>query len=310
MPINQNFSAQLMGTLLLAGFAGKTYAVECTDYAKRSVAQQEQNVFNLCGFRGSNWSNDFQRWNRECQSMSSKDVQSRLTMRDRFLSNCPTLNYAGVGRNRQNKLSLALLRATEKQDIRLVETLIKEGANLAVQPPWLLSSPLYIATMKNDLKLARLLVKHGAKPYFLAKGEESLLSLLIKQKDTNYAFLEFLLQNKANPNVAANGKEAEFPIAIAAMMGDFRAVSLLLAYKADPNRYIDRPAIQMAVEQDHYPIVRILIKYGANPNLGMDGKVCFGTMALDLAFRNARDRVIDLLLDNHALSSRECKAQK
>ena len=310
MPLNQTISPLLLGALLLASPGSKPYAVECSDYARRSVAQQEQNIFNLCGFRGSQWSGDYQRWYQECQSMSSKDVTNRLSMRDKFLSSCPALNYSGLGRNRQSKLLLALLRAAEKQDIRLVETLINEGVNLAVQPKWLIHSPLYIATMKNDLKLARVLLANGAKPYFLADGEESLLSLLLKQKHINYPFLALLLQNKANPNVAANGIEAEFPLAIAAMKGDFRAVSLLLAYKADTNLYLERSALQMAVEQDHYPIVRALMKQGANPNLGIDGEVCNGTMALDLAFRNARDRVIDLLLDNRALSSRECKALK
>lgn len=310
MPLSQTFSPLFIGALLLASTGSKAYGVECADYARQSAAQQEQNIFNLCGFRGSQWSSDVKRWYQECQSMSSKDVTSRLTMRDKFLSNCPTLNYAGLGRNRQSKLLLAVLRATERQDIRLVEMLIKEGVNLAQQPKWLMHSPLYIATVKNDLKLARVLVANGAKPYFLAEGEENLLSLLLKQKHTNYPFLELLLKNKANPNVAGNGKKEEFPLAIAAMKGDFRAVTRLLAYKADTNLYLERSALQMAVEQDHYPIVRALIKHGANPNLGIDGKVCEGTMALDLAFRNARDRVIDLLLDNRALSSRECKALK
>ena len=306
MLLSLKFSPLLLGVLLLGGSGSMVHAGECSDYAQRSVAQQEQNIFNLCGFRGSHWSSDYNRWNKECQTMSSKDIRYRLSMRDRFLSSCPVVNYSGLGRNRQSKLLIALLRATKKQDIRLVEMLIRERANLATQPKWLITSPLHIATMKNDFKLARLLVANGAKPYLLAKGEESLLSLLLNHENTNYAFLEFLLQNKANPNVPANGKEAEYPLVIAAAKGDFRAVILLLKYKADPNLYLERSALQLAVEQDHYPIVRALIKKGANPNLGIDGKVCNGKMALDYAYRNARDRVIDLLLDNRAISLREC----
>jgi hypothetical protein len=29
-------------------------------------------------------------------------------------------------------------------------------------------------------------------------------------------------------------------------------------------------------------------------------------LALDLAFRNSQERVVDLLMDNHALAQREC----
>lgn len=296
----------MLFSALLCGAGGAVHADTCTDYARRSVAQQDRNIFNLCGFRGSQWSNDYQRWHKECQTMSNKDIAHRLSMRDGFLAKCPELRYSGVGRNRQNKLLSALLRATEKQDIRLVEMLIREGVNLAVQPAWMMASPLFIAATKNDLRMARILVANGAKPYLLADGEENLLSILLKQKDTNYSFLDFLLNNKANPNVAANGREADYPLSIAVAKGDFRAVHALLQYKVDPNLYLERPALQIAVEQDHYPIVRALINNGANPNLGIEGKVCNGKTALDIAFRTAKDRIIDLLLDNRALSLREC----
>ena len=306
MSLRQNITSLLLAPLLLSTNAA-VWADVCTDYAAKSVQQQEKNVFNLCGFHGSQWSNDSQRWFKECQTMSTKDVRNRLMMRDKFLEQCPVINYSGSGRNRQSKLLMALLRATELQDYRLVGTLIDEGVNLATQPDWMVSSPLFIATMKNDLRMARLLTTNGAKPYLLAKGEDNLLCLLLKQPKTNYAFLEYLLMHKANPNVSANGKMAEYPLEIAAAKGDFRSTTLLLKYRGNPNLYYERPALQFAVEQDHYPISRALIKKGANPNLGIGGKVCHGKMALDIAFRMAKDRIIDLLLDNRALTLRECE---
>ena len=306
MSLRQNVTSALLAPLLLCSSV-TVWADTCTEYAQKSVQHQEANIFNLCGFRGSHWSSDYQRWYRECQTMSNKDIRNRLLMRDTFLAQCPEINYAGLGRNRQSKLLMALLRATEMQDYRLVGSLINEGVNLATQPDWMMASPLYVATMKNDLRLARLLVANGAKPYLLAKGEDNLLSLLLKKPKTNYGFLEFLLKHKANPNVAANGKEAEFPLEIAAAKGDFRSTTLLLNYKVDTNLYLERSALQLAVEQDHYPITRALIQNGANPNLGIDGEVCNGEMPLGIAFRTAKDRIIDLLLDNRALTSRECK---
>lgn len=306
MSVRQSVTPTLLGALLL-GFSSMTQANLCTSYAQHSVIQQEKNLFNLCGYHGSQWSNNYQRWHKECQSMSSKDVKYRLKMRDNFLTKCPEVSYAGVGRNRQSKLLYALLQATKKQDIRLVKTLIAEGVNLSVQPEWLDASPLFIATTKNNLTLARLLIANGAKPYLQAEGEDRLLNLLLKRQHTNYTLLELFLKHKANPNATADG---EYPLVIAAAKGDFRAVDLLLRYKVNTNLYSERSALQLAVEQDHYPIVRALIKSGANPNLGIDRERCNGKMALDVAFRNARDRIIDLLLDNHALALNECKKRK
>lgn len=308
MPVSKLLPMLCLSTCLLVS-NGLALADQCSDYARQSVAQQTQNVFNLCGYRGSHWSSDYQFWYQSCQSMSPKDIAQRLSMRDQFLQKCPEVNYRSVGRNRQIKLLQAVLYATKKGDIRLLETLIAEGVNLGTQPATLNASPLFIATSQNDLTLAKLLIRHGAKPYFLADGEENLLSLLIQQKAPNYAFLEFLLAQKANPNIAGNGVAKSFPLEIAAERGDFRSVNLLLSYKADPNRYFNRPPLHWAVEQDHYPIVRSLIKAGANPNMGIDSKVCDGKTALDLAFRHAKDRIIDLLLDNRALSLRECTAK-
>jgi len=47
-------------------------------------------------------------------------------------------------------------------------------------------------------------------------------------------------------------------------------------------------------------MVRALIKGGANPNLGVDRQLCDGMLALDIAFRHASERVIDLFLCSFA----------
>lgn len=166
----------------------------------------------------------------------------------------------------------------------------------------------FLAIEQGNYHLARILVRAGARPYLMASGEINPISLLLQNGPTNHAFLEFLLQNKANPNLTGKGVKAERPIVLATAKGDFRAVSLLLKYRADTNLFDEYPAIQSAVEQDHYPIVRALMKSGANPNLGHDGKVCAGPLAMDIAYRQASERIIDLLLSNRGLTEFECKS--
>ncbi|RVU83752.1 ankyrin repeat domain-containing protein [Leucothrix sargassi] len=294
--------------LIVLATCSVAVANECASYAQQSALQNDRNVVNLCGFHGSQWSSDVSRWASECKTMSKKDQQHRLQMREHFLSQCALVSYPNIGRNdHQRKLSFALLKAVGEGSLRHTFLLLQAGANLASQPDELPNSPLYLAIQNKTQHLARFLVRNGAKPHLLAKGEMSVLSLLLYGKEMNHALFEFLLQNGANPNYLGRLADVDYPLVIAASKGDYRSVRLLLQYKADPNLYLTRSALQLAVEQDHYPIVRALINSGANPNLGVNGKRCDGVMALDLAFRNAKDRIIDLLMDNHALAERECK---
>ncbi|PWQ95725.1 hypothetical protein DKT75_11870 [Leucothrix arctica] len=296
----------LISVVLMLSISSIATANECLAYAHKSVEQNSRNLFNQCGFHGSQWSSDFNRWNTECNSMSGRDRRHRLQMREGFLSQCPTVAYSGAGRNYQRKLSLALLKAVQEGSLRRTELLVQAGANLSAQPQWLPASPLYTAIKSKSYHLVRFLLRNGAKSHLLANGEMNMLSLLLQSQDTNYAMFEFLLQNGANPNLLGKQADVDYPLVIAAAKGDFRSADLLLRYKADPNLYLGRSALQLAVEQDHYPLSRALIQRGANPNLGIGGKRCDGIMALDLAFRNAQERVVDLLMDNHALAQREC----
>ena len=297
----------LVSITLMFSISSIATADECLAYAQKSVEQNNRNLFNQCGFHGSQWSSNSNRWRTECSSMSSIDRAHRLQMREGFLSQCPTVSYSAAGRNHQRKLSFALLKAVESGSLRQTELLVQAGANLSAQPEWLAASPLYTAVKNKSYHLVRFLVRNGAKTHLLAKGEMNVLSLLLQSKDTNYGIFEFLLQNGANPNLLGRQSNKEYPLVLAASKGDLRSSNLLLRYKADPNLYQVRSALQLAVEKDNYPISRALIKGGANPNLGVNGRRCNGIMALDLAFRNAKERVVDLLMDNHALAERECR---
>ena len=310
-PINFRFLIIFVITLLFSHSKGAG-ADNCVSFAKRSIEQQDTNLFNLCGYRGSQWTSNFQALFNECRVMSSKDSAQRLSMRDKLLSSCSTIaesspEFTSFGRNKQQKLLTVLLRAIRKQDQNLVRSVLRAGVNLGVQPAWMEVSPLFLSIELGNYHIARILVRAGAKSYLLAPGEINPVSLLFQNGPTNHAFLEFLLQNKANPNLTGKAVDAELPIVLAAAKGDFRSLDLLLQYKADPNLYKEFSAIQKATQQDHFPMVRALIKSGANPNLGIDRQLCDGPLALDIAFRQASERVIDLLLDNRGLTESECK---
>mgnify|MGYP005989086583 FL=1 len=294
-------------TLLLGACSAQASAVECDDYVQRSMQQQERNLLNLCGYRGSHWQSTEASLRAECAVMSDKDRTQRLSMRDSLLQRCPEINYAGVGRNRQRKLSMALLQAVSRKDIRLAQSLIDAGVHLTAQPE-LSSSPLFLAVKQGDIHMARFLMRQGAKPEALAKGETSLVSLVLSRLPVNYAFLESLLQQGANPNARNAAANQEYPIVMAATNGDIRSVLLLLKFGADPNLFLHKPALQLAVKLDHFPMVRALLQRGAKPNLGAGHKTCESETALDIAFKKAgSERMVNLLMDNRALTLFECR---
>ena len=297
-------------TIVLSTSSAK--ANDCGIFTNRSVHQQDENLFNLCGYRGSQWTSSRKNLLRECAVMSKRDRNMRLSMRDKLLTSClkkpnTTRKFSSLGRNRQQRLFTVLIRAIRLQDENLVRSVLNTGINIGRQPTWLKSSPLFVAMELKNYHLARILVRAGARPYLLASGEVNPISLLLREGPTNYAILEFLLQNKANPNVSGKNIDAEQPIVLASAKADVRSVNLLLKYKADANLYRDYPAIQKAVKLNHFPMTRALMNSGANPNLGLRGKVCRGKLALDIAYRRASERIINLLLDNRGLTESECK---
>ena len=305
-------SRLLLLTLALTLSSVGVHADDCSTFTKHSVKQQDDNLFNLCGYRGSQWTSSAKNLLRECSVMSKRDRAKRLAMRDELLASCSAITensteVTSTGRNRQQRLLTVLLEAIRRQDENLVRSVLKAGVNVGVQPTWMDSSPLFVAVELGNYHLARILLRAGAKPYLLAPGEVNPISVVLESGPTNYAFLEFLLQNKANPNVAGKDVDAERPIVLAAAKADYRSVNLLLKYKADSNLYKEAPAIIKAVEHDHFPIVRALINSGVNPNLGLDGEVCSGKLALDVAYRSSSERIIDLLLANRGLTEFECK---
>ena len=310
-PIKPRFLLILLAMVLCSN---AVYANDCLDFVRRSIQQQDTNLFNLCGNRGSRWVSSKKQLFQQCQGMSKRDRAKQLALREKALSSCATATVVdtkviptNLGRNRQQRLSLALLSAIRLQNETLVRSVLKAGVNVGMQPSWMEASPVFLAVELGNYHIARILVRAGAKPYLLASGEINPISLLLQDGPTNYGFLEFLLQNKANPNLTGKGVAAERPIVLAATKADFRSVDLLLKFKADANLFYEMSAIQKAVQHDHFPMVRALLKSGANPNLGMDGKLCAGRLALDDAYRRASERVINILLDNRGLTKRECK---
>jgi ankyrin repeat protein len=129
-----------------------------------------------------------------------------------------------------------LQSAITAKDEKVVRELIQRGAD----PNRLLESgftPLMLATEKSALNVVTRLLDSGAKlearcPSGRFQGETALVRAVMSQKSS---VVQHLLQRGANPNVEFGPGDAHTPLGIAASAADLESVRLLVKYGADPN---------------------------------------------------------------------------
>lgn len=96
LPISWRFLKVLFFTTLCHYSMG-AQADACIDFASRSLQQQDNNLFNLCSFRGSQWTGSKKDLIKACRTMSLRDQTKRLTMRDKLLASCPMVAESSLG---------------------------------------------------------------------------------------------------------------------------------------------------------------------------------------------------------------------
>ena len=126
-----------------------------------------------------------------------------------------------------------------------------------------------------------------------AKGDTGLITV-IRADDENWT--GFLLRNHADPNLQGAGGDT--PLIAAAKSGFDDSVPWLLGLGAKvdgTNRAGETPLI-IAVQQRQLPIVRVLLRAGANPDKSDSAA---GYSARDYAKRDPRAREILKLIDDN-----------
>lgn len=124
-----------------------------------------------------------------------------------------------------------LLRATTRNNIRMVEILLKEGTDIHCREPKTGLTPIHIATRNGHYGIVEILLKYGANPN-KKDLEYGFTALLIAAYNGNYSIAKLLLEKGANPN-EAESKTLFTPLHIAAQKGYLDIVKLLLEKKAD-----------------------------------------------------------------------------
>lgn len=149
-------------------------------------------------------------------------------------------------------------------------------------------SALMRAAQEGHENITRLLLDVGADPNRTNQnGAAPLLSAVESVKGRNSAIVNLLLERGANPSTQT--KSGWTPLMMVACYGDALIAEMLLVHGADANAFTDQKAaaaegiqtssaLSQAIANAQVEVVRVLLRYGANPNAkNSDGKTACDT---------------------------------
>lgn len=119
------------------------------------------------------------------------------------------------------------------------------------------------------------------------------LHIVVEARDARWT--GFLLQKGANPNIS--DKKGVTPLMLATQLNFVEGIDWLLRYKADVNKQnrAGETALIRAVQLRNLPVVRMLMKKGANPDITDN---LAGLSARDYATRDRRSGAILRAIEN------------
>ncbi|MBO4575987.1 MAG: ankyrin repeat domain-containing protein [Neisseriaceae bacterium] len=176
-----------------------------------------------------------------------------------------------------------LFNAIRQGDNKEVQRLLENGANVnAVFKKDIYDNkmPLHTAVECNNLEAARLLIEHGAN----VNAKERMITGWYPLRKAIYRSVEMarlLLDNGADVDKAK-------ALIAAVDIGEIEIVEMLLSkYKANPNvDYIAGTALSEALGRhpDNHQLIKILLDYGADPNLSVKGQFGISSTPLIKSF--------------------------
>ena len=192
----------------------------------------------------------------------------------------------------QQSRSAALFKKVGKGDIKAVQKLLSEGADVNyINDRGVF--PLYTACDNGDVDMAALLLKNKAQIDLKFNGQSSLMTA---SRGNHIAVVELLLKNNANVDLQMNdGTSALF---IASDKGLNEVVKLLLENGAKVNlqRNDGTSSLYIASYVGYIEVVRLLLENGAKVDLLSNS----GISSLYVASQNGHVEVVKLLLEKRA----------
>ncbi|KAM3179353.1 hypothetical protein ACTXT7_000754 [Hymenolepis weldensis] len=197
------------------------------------------------------------------------------------------------------QLNIYLFHAVEDSDIRGVEQALKMGANINAKIMPGDETPLIVATNRKDLRMMEFLLAHGAALHqadangnlaihwattlghldgvklLMQRGSLAFVGnsnfdtpLMIASVNGYTEIVEYFLSRDV-PMMYQVNQKGRSELTLAAAQGHDAIVSLLLN-KGDPSKNRSdeiNQALRLAVNENNFEITRILLDWGADPNV-------------------------------------------
>uniref|UniRef100_A0A8D8AKH4 Ankyrin-2 n=1 Tax=Culex pipiens TaxID=7175 RepID=A0A8D8AKH4_CULPI len=172
-------------------------------------------------------------------------------------------------------------------NVKIIELLLKHGADVNVFDTTFELSPLMFACYYGNIKVVKALLENGACANSSAK-ESGETALFFAVKNGHYEIADLLLANGALVNIILqNG--------IASRIGYMNA--------ADCNIYTEKhkvTALQIAIKEGRVDIARLLIEYGAQVNADYTKNIHYITLPLHVAAAIGNREMVEMLLNKGA----------
>ena len=147
-------------------------------------------------------------------------------------------------------------------DYPTVNRLLAEGVNLQIEG----TSALMTAATTGNLPITQLLLDRGVKADAELISGATVLSEVLNQVECSQRkdVIDLLLARHANASVVGRGRMT--PIELAAGNCDAQVVQKLLESRVDPNQFGKQSALELAATRRDLKMVTELLKAGADPN--------------------------------------------
>ena len=193
-------------------------------------------------------------------------------------------------------LGTALHAASRKNRLKVVQYLLRHGADVNAPGMWE-RSPLLFASVMGHLEVVRCLLEYEADVNAKDK-EDDWTSLHLAARNGEFEVVRTLLKHNADIN--ARNDEGYTALHVASDYGRLDIVQCLLNHGADPKALDNnqQTSLHDASYSGHLEIARLLLKHGAE----VDAEDKSGRTAYQIALVNGCNEVAQLLLAHGAES--------
>jgi len=193
-----------------------------------------------------------------------------------------------------SRVTTLMLQAVENEDVEEVKRQLAPGARAYSE------KALLLATAKGNIEIVEALVESGADANWV--NEDGRTALMIVA-GTGRDDIATLLVEKGRADVELNDRQGRSPLSLAAERGHIYTVNLLINQGSiiDSKDELGRSPLSYAAENGNASVVELLVQRGADVNL----KDRHGRSPLSLAAQKGHWEVVEQILNYGAYIDRE-----